>query len=216
AGQKEISGRKAKGWRFKDAEWVCTIWADAKTGDLLEAEWQTGTSRMVMSGFVLDKELDEGLFNLKPPDDYFHTRAKFARGDPSEKDVILLLRIWAMGGGDVFPEALDARKFSEAAAKVDWKQLGIEMGIKSREESDKVNDAISRAFWWLYSGHQWTYAGKGVRLGEEAKPIFWYRPKESKTCRVIYGDLSVKDIRPEDLPKAPPKRAETRPAVESD
>lgn len=216
AGEKEISGRKAKGWRFKDAEWLCTIWADAKTGDLLEAEWQTGNTRMVMSGFVLDKELDEGLFDLKPPAGYFHTRAKFGQADPSEKDVILLLRIWAMGGGDVFPDALDAREFPAAADKVDWKQLGIEMGIKSREESNKVSGAIPRAFWWLSSGHTWTYAGKGVRLGDEDKPVLWYRPKESKTYRVIYGDLSVKDIRPEDLPKAPPKRAETRPAAESD
>ena len=37
------------------------------------------------------------------------------------------------------------------------------------------------------------YAGKGVSLGAADTPIFWYRPKDSKKCRVIYADLSVRD-----------------------
>ena len=45
------------------------------------------------------------------------------------------------------------------------------------------------------------YAGAGVKLGDADKAIFWYRQKDAKTYRVIYGDLSVKDVAPEDLPK---------------
>ncbi len=30
--------------------------------------------------------------------------------------------------------------------------------------------------------------------------VCWYRPKGSRTYRVVYGDLSVKEIEPEDLP----------------
>jgi hypothetical protein len=37
------------------------------------------------------------------------------------------------------------------------------------------------------------YAGRGVSLGAADKPIFWYRPKDAKTYRVIYADLSVRD-----------------------
>ena len=37
------------------------------------------------------------------------------------------------------------------------------------------------------------YAGRGVSLGTPDRPIFWYRPKDSKTYRVIYADLSVRD-----------------------
>ena len=48
---------------------------------------------------------------------------------------------------------------------------------------------------------KWRYAGDGVKLGDGPKAIFWYKPKDSQTWRVIYGDLSVKDINEEDLPK---------------
>ena len=45
------------------------------------------------------------------------------------------------------------------------------------------------------------YAGKGVKLGEKDTPVFWYRPAGSKTHKVIYGDLSIKDVAEEDLPR---------------
>jgi hypothetical protein len=45
------------------------------------------------------------------------------------------------------------------------------------------------------------YAGNGVKLGEADKAIFWYQPEGSETWRVIYGDLRVKDVAPENLPK---------------
>ena len=45
------------------------------------------------------------------------------------------------------------------------------------------------------------YAGKGVKLGEPDRPIFWYKPEGAKTYRVIYADLSVKEA--ESAPKSP-------------
>ena len=38
------------------------------------------------------------------------------------------------------------------------------------------------------------YAGKGVLPGAVNTPIFWYRPKDSQTYRVIYADLSILDM----------------------
>ena len=46
----------------------------------------------------------------------------------------------------------------------------------------------------------WKYLGNGVKLGDKDRMIGWYRPKGSRTYRVVYGDLSVKDIEPADLP----------------
>ena len=49
------------------------------------------------------------------------------------------------------------------------------------------------------------YAGKGVSLGAADTPIFWYRPKDAKTYRVIYADLSVRDAdMPPSVPDAQP------------
>ena len=53
----------------------------------------------------------------------------------------------------------------------------------------------------LHNKGPWHYAGKGVKFGDANTPVFWYRPEGSKTYRVIYGDLSVKDVAPENLPK---------------
>jgi hypothetical protein len=47
---------------------------------------------------------------------------------------------------------------------------------------------------------QWHYKGAGVELGDASAPIFWYQPQDSENFRVIYGDLSVEEVPPEDLP----------------
>ena len=47
------------------------------------------------------------------------------------------------------------------------------------------------------------YLGKGVKLGDKDRIVCWYKLKDAKdpsTYRVVYGDLSVKDVAPEDLP----------------
>jgi hypothetical protein len=33
--------------------------------------------------------------------------------------------------------------------------------------------------------------------------VCWYKPVGSQTYRVVYGDLSVRDVAPEDLPAIP-------------
>ncbi len=39
------------------------------------------------------------------------------------------------------------------------------------------------------------------KYGDAQTPIFWYQPSGSATYRAIYGDLSIKDVTPENLPK---------------
>ena len=53
----------------------------------------------------------------------------------------------------------------------------------------------------LESQSDWTYVGAGVKLGDADTAIFWYQPDGSPTYRVIYGDLHVEDVKPENLPK---------------
>jgi hypothetical protein len=47
------------------------------------------------------------------------------------------------------------------------------------------------------------YLGKAVKLGDKDRIVCWYKlkdGKEAETYRVVYGDLSVKDVAPKDLP----------------
>ena len=47
----------------------------------------------------------------------------------------------------------------------------------------------------------WHYAGQGVQLGDSDTAIFWYQPEGNTNYRVIFGDLTAKEVVPEDLPK---------------
>ena len=47
------------------------------------------------------------------------------------------------------------------------------------------------------------YFGKGLKLGNKNAIVCWYKLKAAKdpsTYRVVYGDLSVKDVAAKDLP----------------
>ena len=49
----------------------------------------------------------------------------------------------------------------------------------------------------------WHYEGADVKFGDADTPIFWYKPADSETYRVIYGDLHVEDVAADDLPESP-------------
>ena len=51
----------------------------------------------------------------------------------------------------------------------------------------------------LPAGSNWRYAGENVKFGDAQIPIFWYKPGGDTTYRVIYGDLSIKNVAPENL-----------------
>jgi hypothetical protein len=40
----------------------------------------------------------------------------------------------------------------------------------------------------------WKYVGKGVKLGDSKRAVCWYRMKGAEDYRVIFGDLSVRDV----------------------
>ena len=45
------------------------------------------------------------------------------------------------------------------------------------------------------------YVGGGVKLDAPDRPILWYKPTGAENYRVIYADLSVKEISPDDVKK---------------
>ena len=57
------------------------------------------------------------------------------------------------------------------------------------------------------------YAGKGVLArSRPIRPIFWYRPKDSKKYRVIYADFSVRVAdTPPNVPNAQPVPGTAKP-----
>jgi hypothetical protein len=55
----------------------------------------------------------------------------------------------------------------------------------------------------LPEGSDYQYVGEDVKLGDANTPVCWWKAPSSKTYRVVYGDLSIRDVKPDDLPKIP-------------
>jgi hypothetical protein len=137
------------------------------------------------------------------PAGYTLDETEFDLTDATEQDFIESLRVWAEVMRDgTFPDAIG----TENAMK-QMPLLGEKIATSNLPEDHASRLAESFGKGMLFhqmldiGGGDWHYAGAGIKLGDGDEPIFWYQPKESQTWRVIYGDLSVKDIAPGNLPQ---------------
>jgi hypothetical protein len=78
--------------------------------------------------------------------------------------------------------------------------------VDKTSEQDQMQHAMKMARGMVFitslpAESNWNYAGENIKFGDAQTPIFWYQSTGSQTYRIIYGDLSVKDVAPEDLPK---------------
>jgi len=205
-GEHKINGLTTIGYHVRRPGIDMTIWADPQTKLPVQLTNTTGPATYTISDIVFDVELDESLFSLEIPDDYIvHTRQVDA-SEPTEEDLVNLFRIWAEYMDGNLPSAFKMSVISEFMQYQRKKMTA--KGIEPTEESvlnlQDIIQELNRGGMFVMAlpeESDWHYVGKDVKFGEAEKPIFWYKPEGSETYRVIYGDLSVKDSAPEDLPK---------------
>lgn len=202
-GEQVIDGRKAVVFVGRGQNEEVTIWADPETGHPLRIELQVGQMHATMKNFEFDVYVEDALVSMDVPNGYTLQKANVDIGDATEQDFIESLRIWAKVLGDgVFPEAIGTEEVMKQMPAMIEKLK--EMNIPAEEGMDmgmKVGLGMIFHQMLYINGVDLHYAGAGVKLGDAQKVIFWYRPKGSETYRVIYGDLSVKDVAPENLPQ---------------
>lgn len=156
----------------------------------------------ILKNFEFDVDADDSLVSMDVPAGYTEQKTDFNLSGASEKDFVESLRIWAKIVRDgTFPDAVG----NESAMKE------MPVLVQKIAQMDLIEEAATELAMAFARGmlfHQtvngqgnWNYAGAGVKLGDAATAIFWYQPSGSDTYRVIYGDLSVKDIAEKDLPK---------------
>lgn len=155
----------------------------------------------VCRDIVYDLELDDSLFSVTAPEGYTVTTRRVP--EPTEKDMIEWLGIQAQCNDNTFWDnpAFGGKELRRIIDKsIQGGQLtAAEQGVVDRTGRPHTHHPVHR-FMEMTASHTWHYAGKGVKLGDNTAIVCWYKPKDSKTYRVVYGDLSVKDIAPEDLP----------------
>jgi hypothetical protein len=132
-----------------------------------------------------------------------------------EQALIEMLRHYSELFGGALPNSLEQSLIPTLSAKLSMKILSNGEQQPSAKQEQEIIKATMKfipgltfaASLSLLPDTDAHYAGRGVSLGAADKPIFWYRPKDSKKYRVIYGDLSVRDAgTPPSVPAAPPEQ----------
>lgn len=201
-GEQDIAGQRLIGFQAQHPKSEITIWADPATALPVRIEHIQGQIKTICKNIVFDVPMDEKLFSMEVPDGYTLDQTELDLQSATEEDFIEGLRILAEVLGDgYFPDGVAVEDFIKQAPVIGQKieELGI-----TKEEQAELGTKLQQHLLFIrfFKGQgQWRYAGKGVKLGDADTPIFWYRPEGSETYRVIYGDTSIKDVAPEDLPQ---------------
>jgi len=203
-GHRSIDGRKAAGFYAAEKPNIeLTIWADPETAKPIRIELLLGQTLYILKNIEFDVSVDESLVSMDVPAGYTLSDKHIDMSQFTEQDFITVLRVWVehlLGGS--FPQTLNVGELMSQTPAIGEKigQLNI-----SDEEKTQLGMAMGRGFVFFQqiepNGGTWHYTGSGVKLGDGSKAIFWYQPKGSQTYRVIYGDLKVADVAPENLPK---------------
>jgi len=213
-GEQKIDGVNAIGYHIGAPNMEMTFWADAKTLIPIRIEYSMGEmmgmeATVIMSDFVFDVELDESLFEV--PEDYDVHTMQIDASLPGEEDFIQALRLWSEATDGEFPSELNMKATAEF-----MKAFTDKTGLKfDKDKAPDLSDPQFQKFMDIFAkinrgilfAHtlpedaDWHYAGEDAKFGDAETAIFWYRPEGSETYRVIYGDLSVKDVAPGNLPE---------------
>jgi outer membrane lipoprotein-sorting protein len=203
-GGKKIAGRLAVGFRTRTNMADMTLWADRETARpiLIEIDMPSPKGHGVMNNFRYDMELDPSLFSLEPPKGY--TVQNMDVTTPVEADLVNILRVVAEHNGGVFPAAIGVNKeFLEAiraAMKPELDKIEKRYGKETPEamkEAMPLKQKQMRGmifYMTLKPENDSHYQGGGVKLGTPDRPILWYKPTGAEKYRVIYADLSVKEM----------------------
>jgi hypothetical protein len=150
----------------------------------------------------LNPELDDSLFTLDVPAGYQVKQMNMDLAKTTEKDLIAGLEVIAKYNDGKFPDqpmmTLDLlEKMKKAAPTV------------TKEDETRFGQLLARMMMFPAStqqaGGKFVYDGKGKSLGDKDAAVAWWKLKDAKKYRVLYGDLRVEDAEESKLP-APPEK----------
>ncbi|MHC4361314.1 MAG: hypothetical protein ACYSTZ_00700 [Planctomycetota bacterium] len=152
----------------------------------------------VWSEFVWNPDLDESLFSLEPPEDYFVEEVMYDVSDRGENGLIDAFIFWTEMSGGVFPSEID-----DLGDPNKVKPMLVEKFDRDGDPKEELDRAMQqmnlvlKGLWFTQKYKvqgNWHYCGHGVRLGDTERPVCWWKPQDSPDYRVVYGDLSLRDM----------------------
>jgi len=158
---------------------------------------------MVLSDIAFDVELSDDLFDMTPPADYcvmnMATEEFTIPFELTETHLIEELATSAKSLSGTFPTLFKGGRRGKEAFDKYIAETRQAVPVDGGSTPMLGTEFVKR----LPEGSDWQYVGEDVKLGDASKAVCWYKPEGSETYRVMYGDLSVKNVTPEDLPPIP-------------
>jgi len=199
---REIDGVICDGYKVKQGDLTTTVWIDAKTGDLVQVEQKYASApgmNKIIKNIKFNVVLDDSLFSMTPPEGYRASEFKSdAFASVSTEDMFIeFMRLWSSLTVDgMFPPV------ATPTPKVimDMGQQGKLKGEWNMPVMIRMTNGMLFVY-RLPQSSNWRYMGENVKFGTPDKAIFWYRPVGSQMYRVIYADLTVREVAEDKLPK---------------
>jgi hypothetical protein len=206
-GRAQCDQRQVELYRISQPQVIVQLWVDPK-GELparIEIDMLSETGKVVQTLILAHLQwnlpLDDSLFALDVPPGYVLAE----KGqNPSEADLVALLRMCAESSGGMFPGRLDAKTcgtlfqshfrpdtaLSDAAGE---SLTAVDLDEEAKEHMRSCLRGLALVQQARDSG-VWQYTGAGVKLGDAASKVCsWSFPGEG-TRRAVFGDLQIKDV----------------------
>jgi outer membrane lipoprotein-sorting protein len=206
-GRIKLNGRDTICFEVTQEDQTTTVWADPNTALPIQIETisdKDGRTHTRMRDIRFDVELDERLF--EPPADYcvldLETQRWTTPFPLTEKHLIEGLAVYPKYLEGRFPTRyMGGRPLTDKVRKKCRTEVER---IENWSEEEAHKSSLGCAFIeQLPEGSDCQYVGEDVKLGDASKPVYWWKPPGSSTYRVVYGDLSIRDLAPADLPLIP-------------
>lgn len=155
----------------------------------------------LQSDIVYGRPIKPEMFAFEVPEGFESVPAP---SRPTEGDLLEWLEVTAKFGGGVYHETQRGFDMQELARGRNDPERAKEYEALNgliRKHMLNRNLPLVRSF---IKGNvvpgSFHYAGDGVKLGDSNALVCWYKDKQSGKFRAIYGDLSAKEIKEQDLP----------------
>jgi outer membrane lipoprotein-sorting protein len=203
----------------------------------IEMDFPDGSGHGVMSNFRYDMDLDPSLFSLEPPAGYTvnNMDAKMPVEDDlvnvlrlvaehndgtfpdaigmTNKEFLHAIQASAKSETEKFlkepatEKLLEELKAQYGEGTDEFTQAWIKAMMPFTQKLSQKNMQGMTFYNVLTSANDSHYVGKGVKLDTPDRPIFWYKPTGADKYRVMYADLSVKEMTADEVKQLPEAKA---------
>jgi len=196
---------------------------------------------ITMDNFNWSVDLDPALFSMEIPEGYERLELDVVAGEDS---FVYVLKIWGTLSNEPFPadfgsghlaylnamllqppdsenttqEEIEAWVVEKLTSVLGEDGLDEDGNLREEALMEFSTEIAGGAMFFATLGQEyadtWRWVGGGVSAGDAQSPLCWWQPEDSDTYRVVYGDFSIRDVAPEDLPDIPEPEPESEPQLQ--